>query len=252
MYKILAHTLFIAKQVISLPTCHSSNDTARQLAHKADTLEGAVVICQDQTGGKGQRGNTWEAVGGKNLTLSVILRPRFLNVKQQFYLNMIASLAVKEAINSFAPAVDLRVKWPNDVLLNQKKISGILIENSINGHALETAVIGIGINVNQTDFSAPKATSMALATGSESDLNQVYGQLLANLENQYLRLKAGRFAEIKADYLKHLFGFGENRRYLAEYRFEGEIEDVTYEGRLVIRGPQGRQTYDLKEIEFIY
>jgi len=242
----------MAKQVISLPTCHSSNDTARQLSQKADTVEGTVVICHAQTGGKGQRGNTWEAGAGKNLTLSVILRPKFLNVKQQFYLNMIASLAVKEVVNHFSPDSDVRVKWPNDVLCNQKKISGILIENSINRHALETAVVGLGLNVNQKEFAAPKATSLALETRSEIELTLVYEQLMRTLENQYLRLKAGRFAEVKADYLKHLFGFGEVRKYIGEFRFEGVIEDVTDEGRLVIRGPQGRKSFDLKEIEFVY
>lgn len=235
-----------------MPSCHSTNDTARQLAQKADTVEGTVVICDEQTHGKGQRGNTWEAEAGSNLTLSIILRPTFLEVKRQFYLNMIASLAVKEMLDQLGAGAELRVKWPNDVLCHQKKISGILIENTLNRHLIDSSVMGFGINVNQTRFQAPKATSMALLAGKNYELGRVFEQLIIALEGQYMRLKAGRFAEVKADYLHCLFGFLEPRKYISEYRFEGKIEDVTDEGRLMIRGPQGKKAYDLKEITFVY
>lgn len=252
MYKNLANTLFLAKSVISMPTCHSSNDSAQALAQKADTVEGTVVICEEQTAGKGQRGNTWEAGAGENLTLSVILKPRFVQIKHQFYLNMIVSLAVKDTIEHFYNEADYKVKWPNDVLCDQRKIAGILIENTINAHSLETAVVGVGLNVNQSAFKAPKATSLKVKKQQDTPLQQVFEKLMHSLENQYLKLKAGKMTEIKADYLKHLFGYGELRKYIGEFRFEGKIEDVTDEGRLIISGPHGRQSYDLKEISFIY
>ena len=235
-----------------MPSCHSTNDKAQQLAQKTETAEGTVVICTGQTHGKGQRGNTWEAEAGSNLTLSVILRPTFLEVKRQFYLNMVASLAVKEMLNQLGASADLRVKWPNDVLCGQKKISGILIENTLNQHLIDTSVIGFGVNVNQTGFRAPKATSMRLLSGRVYELDEVYEQLMVALEGQYMRLKAGRFSEVKADYLHGLFGYMEPKKYISEYQFEGKIEDVTDEGRLLIRGPQGRKAYDLKEITFVY
>ena len=252
MYKNLANTLFLAKAVISMPTCHSSNDTAQQLAQKADTVEGTVVICESQTAGKGQRGNTWEAEAGENLTLSVILRPRFLKVRHQFYLNMIASLAVRDCLQHFYALADYKVKWPNDVMCDQKKIAGILIENTINAHQLETAVMGIGLNVNQTSFKAPKATSLKMKCQTDTATEAVFERLIHALEYHYMRLKASKLTEIKADYLKFLFGYGELRKYITEFRFEGKIEDVTDEGRLVVSGPQGRKTYDLKEITFVY
>ena len=235
-----------------MPSCHSTNHKAQQLAQKADTPEGTVVICTEQTHGKGQRGNTWEAEAGSNLTLSIILRPTFLEVNRQFYLNMVASLAVIEMVNHLGASADLRVKWPNDVLCSQKKISGILIENTLNRQLIDTSVVGFGINVNQTGFRTPKATSMRLLSGKIYELNEVYEQLMVALEGQYMRLKAGRFSELKADYLHGLFGYMEPKKYISEYKFEGQIEDVTDEGRLLIRGSQGRKAYDLKEITFVY
>lgn len=252
MYKILAKTLFLAKRVISMPTCHSSNDTAQLLAQKPDTAEGTVIICEEQSKGKGQRGNTWESTAGKNLTLSVILQPKFLKIKDQFSLNMVSSLAVGATVSHYVPAATVKVKWPNDVLVNDKKIAGILIENSLAGQSIESAIVGIGLNVNQASFQAPRATSLRLQAGVDLELNQVFETLMCQLEKYYLMLKGGRQAEVKTEYLTHLYGYQETRKFLTEYRFEGRIEDVTDSGLLVVRGPHGRQQYDLKEITFLY
>ena len=235
-----------------MPTCHSSNDMAQQLAQKPDTAEGTVIICEEQSKGKGQRGNTWEAMAGKNLTLSVILKPKFLKIKEQFALNMVSSLAVSDTVSHFLPEAVVKVKWPNDVLVSDQKIAGILIENAINGQSIDSAIIGIGLNVNQTGFQAPRATSLSKLAGEELDLAAVFEKLMRSLEQFYMMLKAGRVAELKASYLANLFGYREQRKFLAEYRFEGRIEDVTDQGFLVVSGPHGRKNYDLKEIEFLY
>lgn len=253
MYKNLANTLFLAREVISMPTCHSTNDMATEMAQKTDTTEGLVIVCEEQTQGKGQRGNQWESTAGKNLTLSVILRPGFLRIDRQFYLNMITSLAVRSTLDWFVPEATVKVKWPNDVLANGEKVCGILIESAVSKARMEYAVAGIGLNVNQLSFKAPKATSMSrLKQEEEFDLRKVFEKLMLNLESQYLKLRAGKLEEIKSEYLQYLFGYLEKRKFLSEYRFEGTIEDVTHSGLLVIAGPKGRKEYDLKEVEFIY
>jgi BirA family biotin operon repressor/biotin-[acetyl-CoA-carboxylase] ligase len=252
LYKNLANTLFLAKQVISMPTCHSTNEVARQMAQKADTLEGAVVICDNQTQGRGQRGNGWEAKPGENLTLSVILRPGFLKIQDQFFLNILTSLAVRQTVQHFLPGAAVKVKWPNDVLVDNRKIAGILIENGINRNRIEYVVVGIGLNVNQDGFDAIRATSLFKESGEKLNQQDVFEHLIAGLEAYYLKLKATRLAEIKAEYLQYLFGYRQKRNYRAEYRFEGVIEDVTASGYLVVSDKKGRNEYDLKEIEFIY
>lgn len=235
-----------------MPTCHSTNEVAREMAQKPDTLEGTVIICQDQTKGRGQRGNSWETEPGKNLTFSIILRPRFLKIQEQFFLNMITSLSVRETVAHFLPQSDVKVKWPNDVLINNRKTAGILIENGINRNTMDYTVVGIGLNVNQVGFSAPRATSLQVESGQVFDQQSVFERLMSSLEHYYLKVKSGRLMEVKSEYLQHLFGFRQKRSYLTEYRFEGVIEDVTDAGLLVVEDKRGRNQYDLKEIEFIY
>lgn len=252
MYKNLANTLFLAKQVIYMPTCHSTNQVAREMAQKPDTLEGTVIICGDQTKGRGQRGNSWEGQPGENLTFSIILRPGFLKIQEQFFLNMITSLAVRDAVVHFLPARDVKVKWPNDVLIDHRKTSGILIENGINRNRIEYTVVGIGLNVNQAAFKTPRATSLQIESGRDFDKQAVFECLIGALEYYYLKLKNGRLREVKSEYLQYLFGFRQKRNYVTEYRFEGVIEDVTDTGFLVVADKRGRNQYDLKEIEFVY
>lgn len=252
MYKNLANTLFLAKQVISMPTCHSTNEVAREMAQKPDTPEGIVIICQNQTKGRGQRGNSWESESGKNLTLSIVLRPGFLKIQEQFFLNIIVSLAVRDVVTHFLPEADAKVKWPNDVLTGNRKTAGILIENGINRNRIEYTVVGIGLNINQDDFENPRATSLRIESGVTFDTENVFEQLIRSLEHYYLKLKSGRLKEVKSEYLQYLFGFRQKRNYLAEYRFEGIIEDVTDSGFLIVSDKRGRKSYDLKEIEFIY
>lgn len=252
MYKILANTLFLGKEIIYMPTCHSTNDIAMQLIKKADTQEGIIVITDHQTQGRGQRGNQWVSENGTNLIMSIILKPKFLKAQNQFALNILASLSVKEAINHFIPESNVKVKWPNDVLINDKKSTGILIENSIQGNFISHSVIGIGVNVNQEKMDFEKATSMLLQSGEKFDLANFLEFLVIRLEQNYLQLKNGAFHQLKSKYLQHLFGYRVERNYRSEYLFKGQIEDVDDIGRLFIRTSNALKSFDFKEIEFIY
>ena len=157
-----------------MPSCHSTNDSARELLLQHDTSEGTVVITDNQTAGKGQRGNSWFSAEGANLTMSLIMKPNFLTVSKQFYLNMISSLAVKRVLNDRLPDAHSQVKWPNDVLLNNRKVCGILIENGIKRQFLEYSVVGIGLNVNQKAFGLATATSMSNEIGIAFSLQSVF------------------------------------------------------------------------------
>lgn len=249
MYKIPANSLFMGKNLVYVPECHSTNTLASALCQKSPVAEGTVVITDHQTKGRGQRGNEWVSGAGVNLTFSVVLKPS-LPVAEQFSLTIVTSLALHDLLAHFGlPGV--KIKWPNDILVNEKKICGILIENSVSGNKIQHSIAGIGLNVNQESFPVATATSLALQAGKKYVLEDVLHELLGKLEARYLMLRAGRKDVLKADYLKVLYRRGERHQFITdEGTQEGMIMDVTDSGQLVVEMLSGRRMYNLKEISF--
>lgn len=251
MYKILANTIFLGKDVLFLPECHSTNDKALELIRSGQAREGTIVICGHQTRGKGQRGNSWESEPGQNLTFSVVLKPVFLDISEQFFLNMMIANSIRKLLQDYLP--DLQVKWPNDLVIPGKgKIGGILIENILSSNSWEFAVVGIGLNINQGKFGTGKATSLARITGGQFDLQELFRLLVSHIEQGYISLKKGKLEEILRDYLQHLYlkdqwaVFNENTS-----EIEGKITGVTRDGKLQMMLRDGPiRTFDLKEISF--
>jgi BirA family biotin operon repressor/biotin-[acetyl-CoA-carboxylase] ligase len=245
-------------------------------------FEGTVVIAKQQLQGRGQRGATWESEPNKNLTLSILLQPTFLRTEDQFQLNKAVSLGVAEFISSLAhpngssvwlasPLPEERgmrgevtIKWPNDIYIGNKKIAGILIENSVSGNKLQQSIIGIGININQEKFSAelPNPTSLKLIRGKEFDLKECLEELCSCIERRYLQLRhpssflpsreEAMQTAIDSDYLKNLYRFGE----WANYKYKGDalkakIIKVTKVGKLVLEIENGEKLEcDFKELGF--
>lgn len=127
----------------------------------ADAPHGTVVMAREQTAGRGQRGNSWEAEPGCNITLSLLLRPEGLHPARQFVISQAVSLAIADLVSHFV-AAPVSIKWPNDIYVDDRKICGILIENTITGTSIDRTIVGIGLNVNQTEFrsDAPNPVSM--------------------------------------------------------------------------------------------
>lgn len=252
MYNISANTIFTGKTQVYLPTCHSTNEYASSLLTEEKPPEGTLIITPEQTAGRGQRGNSWEAEPGKNLTFSLIFRPIFLSVDRQFYLNIISSLAVRDMVSEFLQT-SLKIKWPNDIYLNNKKIAGILIQNSLQKNHLGTSVMGIGLNVNQELFNDKKAISMLNHAGKEFSLETILDVLLEKIETNYLKLKAGKLDELKERYLLYLFRRGEEHVYSTQgTAFRGTILGIEENGRLIIQTESSLKTFDFKEIEFSF
>lgn len=251
MYKILANTLFLGKDVIYLPDCHSTNQLAMEMLKDKKVAEGSVVITDHQTKGKGQRGNTWESQEGKNLTFSIILMPRFLDAMDQFYLNMVVSISILEAIDDIIAG--LKVKWPNDIVhQDDGKIAGILIENIISQSKIESAVIGIGLNVNQRYFQTETATSLSNLSGFDFDKHAIFEKLIQKLEFHYLELKKGNRKSIKDQYLKNMYRYHEMGDFEDKEKFKGKILGVNEDGRLIIEKDTGSQNYyAFKEVKFL-
>jgi BirA family biotin operon repressor/biotin-[acetyl-CoA-carboxylase] ligase len=165
---------------IHLSAVESTNSyTIDQIGH-SDMLDWTVVVAEEQTAGRGQRGKRWMSVKGLNLTFSVFVRMK-LRVSEQFSLAMKVSAALVETLNAWG--LEARVKWPNDILVDGKKVAGILIENQVEGDWITSSVIGIGLNVNQCEFEvcAWPPVSMAMSLGQKCDREQVLDDVLANL-----------------------------------------------------------------------
>ncbi|MBL7870645.1 MAG: biotin--[acetyl-CoA-carboxylase] ligase [Cyclobacteriaceae bacterium] len=250
MYKIPASTLFVGKKLVYVPECHSTNTLSAELSQRGSVEEGTLVITSNQLGGRGQRGNQWISEPGKNLTFSLILKPTFLKPDQQFRLTQVVSLAVADYANSKAKGV--KIKWPNDVLINNKKTCGILIENSISGECIQTSVVGVGFNVNQVDFAKIKGTSLKNETGLDFDLQNELNDLLPCIEIRYLQLRDGKFEKLSDDYLNRLYRKGQRHSFrIGNTEKQGVIDGVDQRGRLVVLIDHDKHYFDLKEISFV-
>ncbi|MEB2786187.1 biotin--[acetyl-CoA-carboxylase] ligase [Algoriphagus persicinus] len=252
MYKILANTIFLGKDVHFLPECHSTNDIALNLVRHNQAAEGSIIICQNQTQGKGQRGNVWQSAAGQNLTFSLVLRPDFMDISEQFYLNMAVSNSIRRLLQEYVP--HLEVKWPNDLIVPEfGKIGGILIENTFSGKEWEYAIVGIGLNINQRGFDSPNAASIRSIAGSQFNLEEMFRLLITQLEQGYIQLKKGKWKEIKGEYLMHLYRMESWANYLSNgEQFSGKIVGITADGKLEVESENGEiAVFGLKEISFI-
>ena len=249
-------TLFIGQKIIQLKETDSTNSHLLRLIDIEKLSEGAVVITQKQAQGRGQRGTFWKSEPGKNLTLSILLKPTFLKPEEQFSLSKSVSLAVFGFILSLMPdglSHKTKIKWPNDIYIENKKVAGILIENSVNGNSISHSIVGIGINVNQGVFPAelPNPTSLKLITGKAFMLENCLERLCSYIEKRYSQLR-NHSKEIDSGYLKNLYRFDE----FANYNYKGEklkvkITGVAKNGRLILEKENGKSLEcDFKEIEF--
>ena len=201
--------------------------------------EFTTVWAHRQTAGRGQRGNRWESEGEKNLTFSVVLHPSFLPAARQYELTKALSLGVSDWVAEVLGGEGNRVqiKWPNDIYVDGRKICGMLIENKI-GERYETAVCGIGVNVNQTEFGegAPNATSLKLLTGKEYELRGLLEGLQESLRRRYEELVgSGQWSvvsgqqaagSIEREYLGRLMNFGKE----CNYTYKGTAIRATITG----------------------
>jgi BirA family biotin operon repressor/biotin-[acetyl-CoA-carboxylase] ligase len=251
LYKIPANTLFIGKKLIFVPECHSTNSLALEFSQHSDLVDGTVVITDHQTAGRGQRGNGWEAEAGKNLTLSIILKPSFLAIKDQFFLNIFTSLAVCDVVADLT-SIPAHVKWPNDIMVQGKKLSGILIENQLRGNLVSSTVVGIGLNVNQQYFGVSTATSLSLLLGRELLLNYILEELLVKIESRFLQLRQNKLALLKEEYLQSLYWRNELRMFSSSgKKFNGSISGIDELGKLAVATETGPRLFDMKEITYV-
>lgn len=250
------NTLFVGKVINHFDHLPSTNTYAIELITKSKPSEGTVISTSNQTAGKGQHDSIWESAAHNNLTLSVILYPTFLLPKHQFWLSQAIALAVRDFIADLLPQKKVYIKWSNDIYVGDKKIAGILIQNSINGHSIINSIIGVGININQEIFgfdSHRKATSIFVETKKTYDLNLLRYQLCWYIETRYLQLKTNKIHKIQSDYMDVLYKYEISHQYELPNgeKFIGTIQGIAQGGQLVINRNGKLLSFGIKEIKFL-
>jgi BirA family transcriptional regulator, biotin operon repressor / biotin---[acetyl-CoA-carboxylase] ligase len=237
-------------KLIHLDTVDSTNLHASDLLSGKKLSEPTVIISDYQSKGKGQGGNTWESGASQNLLFSIVVFPPKIKVKEQFYFSKIAAISISEMLSKHLSSN--LIKWPNDILVNKLKISGILIENTLKSEFLGSTVIGIGINVNQTDFSVP-ATSFKKETGKEFDRMKLLNDFLDVFHYWYEILVSRDFAQIDMEYYKKLYGFQQWLKFSwGGVEFEAFIEGVEVDGYLVLKARDNKIfKFGFREVEFL-
>jgi BirA family biotin operon repressor/biotin-[acetyl-CoA-carboxylase] ligase len=237
-----------------LERIHSTNDYAKSLLKQhVKTADGTVIIADLQEQGRGQYGNSWNSAAGKNLTFSIIYYPKFLKASEQFLLSQTICVGLVGCIKAKI-SHHVFIKWPNDIVIERKKVCGILIENTITHETLNESIIGIGMNVNQTEFSEniQHATSLKLITEHDFNLDDLLIELLICIEKYYLKLMRGETDFIREQYLENLF----QSKITADYKInnnieKGIIEGVNKLGQLELSVNGKLKLFNNKEFEFI-
>lgn len=228
--------------------------TNSALAAVADDGTDLLLYTHRQTSGRGQRGNSWEAEPGKNLTFSLLIHPTDIPAAGQFAISEAVALAVAETIAELIPEHTVAVKWPNDIYVDDRKISGILIENALAGSRIERSIVGIGLNVNQTSFvsPAPNPVSLSQLTGTMFPLEPLMRAIARGVEFNVATASADR-AELHRRYCQNLWrreGRWQWRDNRTARIFTAEIADVAPEGNLILRDSAdgSLKTFAFKEL----
>ena len=202
--------------IIWLESVDSTNEEAKRHISDIDNL--SVLSALEQTAGRGQRGNTWTSTPGENLMFSIVLKDLKISARDQFVLNEIASLSVVDFLSMHG--ISARIKWPNDIYVGSKKICGILIENSLQGSAISSSIIGIGLNINQRNFNVnlPNPTSMVLCRAEDGTLDinrclEEFMDIFTTLHDRFLT-SACDLSPLRQSYLDTLWRSGEASRFI--------------------------------------
>lgn len=210
---------------------------------------GQLVTTMNQTAGRGQLNNKWESEKFKNLTFSIGIIDLDFPVKDQFQLNIISSMAIAKTLNENF-AINAAIKWPNDILIGGKKVCGILVETTLQKDLVYSAVIGVGLNVNQERFETKNATSLINELGQAVDLEDLLIKFCENLEHFIFRKED--LNGLKRMYMDNLFQFKKMADYVVDdHKVRGEIIDISERGELIVNIDNEVRAFQPKKIKFV-
>lgn len=241
----------IGQPFIELLTVESTNNYAMGLARAGMAQHGSVVFTHEQTKGKGQRTKEWVSQRGQNIAMSLVIKPSGLKVSDLFLLSMMTAAGLHDFFLNYV-AEEIKIKWPNDIYRRDRKAAGILIENVWQGTEWKFAVIGMGVNVNQTDFGelARKAVSLKQITGKNFEPLVLAKQLCGILEEKYQLLLSDPSSIIE-QYKSQLYKLNETVRLKKNKRvFDAKFKDVNNNGQMVVQHVM-EEKFDVGEVDWI-
>lgn len=240
----------IGQKIIQLESVDSTNNYVANLISANNIEHGTVILADNQTNGRGQRGNVWDSKPGENLIFSLYAKPENLSVNKQFFLSMAIALACNKTLQNLN--IESKIKWPNDILIGNKKIAGILIENQLKSTNIEHSIIGIGFNINEKGLNKIGGISLIDLKGKFTPILEFTFQLIQQIKFYWNKVYLLQFKEIKAEYLSNLWLLNEDANFEINNEIKiGKIIDITEEGRLLIDFKNQIQAFDFKEISFL-
>lgn len=232
----------------------STNNEALRSIDSADDI--SVFASFFQTQGRGQKGNKWESTKGENLTFSILIKPVFISAVDQFIVSQIVTISLKKYLQT--KGIDIKIKWPNDIYFGNKKICGILIENHFSDVNLSASIIGIGLNMNQTQFGPDllNPTSLKLITGESYDLKAELVRFVEIFKDYYEYISKGGVTDIITnEYKESLYQLNELCRYEDLKRgkiFTGIIRGVDKNACLIVENEEGGMvSFAFKELKYL-
>jgi BirA family biotin operon repressor/biotin-[acetyl-CoA-carboxylase] ligase len=234
-----------------IPKTHSTNALFREMLRKENLIEGFLIHTDFQGAGKGQGGNSWESAEGENLLFSMVLYPEQIAIDEQFILSQLVSIAIKKVLDQYVE--DVTIKWPNDIYWKDKKMAGILIESSLQGSKIKSTVIGVGLNVNQTEFfsDAPNPISLSQIIGQEQDRTILLESIAKNIMLMYSAMNTKSIQSEYAEMLYRKEGF--HLYQSGDDLFKASIHAVRPDGQLVLLTEKGSlRNFYFKEVAFVY
>ncbi len=240
--------------IIKLNAIDSTNSYLKELVLKKELDNYTVAVAKHQTSGRGQMGTNWISEYDKNLTFSMLVRFDGFGVRHQFYSSMAVALGVLEVLKSQVEN-NIFIKWPNDILAEDDKVAGILIENSLTGSEIKHSIVGVGLNVNQELFpnDIGNVSSLKLLSGKNIKNDELLVKLIQSI-TKYMKFVVNiEFNHLKNEYLKNLYKFNETTFFIDKLnkKFEGKIIDVEESGRLLVKTTSDEiRKFSLKEIKF--
>lgn len=237
---------------IEMETIDSTNNFLKSY-RPVRPKEMTLVSTDFQTAGRGQANNKWEAEAGKNVIYGILIHPQFLTVNRQFAISQIAALSAKEALEDYTD--QLSIKWPNDIYWKDRKIGGMLIENTLCGKSIESSIVGIGLNINQEEFKsdAPNPVSLIQIIGHETERIFVLARAVERFKHYYQKLRNGEEELIARLYMQALYRNDGFYPYTdSNGQFEARIAGVEPTGHLLLQDTAGEiRRYAFKEVRYL-
>ena len=242
----------VGKPFVVLSSVDSTNNYAMRQVQKRLAEHGTAYFAIEQTKGKGQRNKQWQSARGENIILSIVLNTSSLSISQQFVLSIMSALSVLDLFNKYTTKKAF-IKWPNDIYLDDRKAAGILIENAIQGSHWRFAVVGFGVNINQTVFDASLKNPVSLKqiTTEHYDVTRLAQEICSMFQRRLAQLESAEEQHMLAEYNNALYRKNIVTKFKAGTRiFSAAVKGVNKDGSLVV-GDGFEESFEFGKIEWL-